>query len=297
MRRRRQHRRHRTDPIVIATLTRTGSTLLQRLLNVHPDVTIWGEHFGMLTHLRHAHDVIRSSEEQLRAGSSQRDLLLYGRLGPDVDLHPQVNPFTLEDLDELSRRFVSDLLAARLPSDRRWGFKEVHYFGNDVAFLTRLFPDLRLIVLVRRPQDQISSYVRAPWRSYPDRRRHPDEWTGAIEHAVAGAAREWTARFGELARTADALGDRAITVRYEDLRSLRGIDAVFAHCGVEPPGRRELAAVVGHRALSSDDSPGWDDPSRSALDEIIATFDPPDDMAEIVDVFYGTPTPSVSGER
>jgi hypothetical protein len=256
------------DPVVIASLTRSGSTMLQRVLSSHQDLVIWGEHFGVLSRMRNALELLEMAEAQLAEGFRAHDLLIGS--GKDTDsIPPQVNPFDLAGFEAHLRRFVVALFTDKLPPGCRWGFKEVHYFTSDLRFLQRLFPEMRLIVLVRRPAAQVSSYVRAPWRELPevdDPSRHE-----AIETMVATEMSNWAARYGEFMRFVQASPSTAMVVRYEDLADPTwGTDAVFAHCGLAPPPRTVIEAVRSRRVFSSDDTAGWPIGERTALETIIA---------------------------
>jgi hypothetical protein len=272
------------DPVVVASLTRCGSTLLQRMLSSHPDLVIWGEHFGVLTQLRQAVATIDESGHALELGFAQRELLTADARA-DGDLSPHVNPFDAARFRSHVRMFALGLFRDGLPRRSRWGFKEVRYFEQDLEFLLTLFPETRVIVLVRRPQDQISSYVRAPWRTLPaedDRER-----MSAIRTEVDAAARNWTTKYRQLQAFAERHPEKTLVVRYEDL----GIDPtladrLFEHCGLDAPPADALAAVTGRRMSSSDDSAGWSDADRQRLDRLIAEVEYPEGHAEVLDFFY-----------
>jgi hypothetical protein len=271
------------DPIVVASVTRTGSTLLQQLLSVHPELTIWGEHFGVLSRLRDALEALDDARDQLQAGYDQHRLLLDGSFA-GIDLSPQVNPFDVAGFEDAARRFVLDLFRSELPPTSRWGFKEVHYFTSDLEFLLRLFPGTKFIVLVRRPEGQISSYARAPWRKYP---RGESERREAVAEVVRTAAKNWTAKYGELHRFATAHPERTLVVRYEDLvTGVLDLDGLFAHCGLDTPDRSALDATTARRSFSSDGTPGWDASARAHLDELIASTVFPPEHESVMAYFY-----------
>lgn len=127
---------------------RCGSTLLQRLLNSAPQILIWGEHNGYLNDFFWSLGNLRKwafqhNEERLRFFESGYDHFL-ANMSPDD-----------ESIQEASRAHLISLFA--LPAAKLgrkiWGFKEVRY-GMEVALaLQELFPEMRLIHLVRHPVD------------------------------------------------------------------------------------------------------------------------------------------------
>src|SRR5262245_39936572 len=50
-----------SNPIFIVTKARTGSTLLQRLLNSYDDTIIWGEHGGFLNHVANLYSQVQKN--------------------------------------------------------------------------------------------------------------------------------------------------------------------------------------------------------------------------------------------
>lgn len=47
------------QPVFVLSAGRSGSTLLQKLLNSSQELVIWGEHMGILRHLARAMDDIK----------------------------------------------------------------------------------------------------------------------------------------------------------------------------------------------------------------------------------------------
>lgn len=127
---------------------RCGSTLLQRLLNSAPQILIWGEHNGYLNDFFWNLGNLRKwafqhNEERLRFVENGYDNFL-ANMSPDG-----------ESIQEASRNHLISLFA--LPAAKLgrkiWGFKEVRY-GVEVALaLQALFPEMRVIHLVRHPVD------------------------------------------------------------------------------------------------------------------------------------------------
>lgn len=272
------------DPVVIASLTRSGSTLLQRILSTHPQLTIWGEHFGVLSHLRQAQETLDRARDQIDKGHAQRHRLI-GSTGPIGALSPQVNPFDTALFEQAIRSFIVDTFTRGLPPGTRWGFKEVRYGIEDLEFLARLFPSMRLIVLVREPSAQISSLVRAPWRQYPE--PSAPERSAALRTVVESAARGWTAGYDGFRRFIESGLVAHLTVRYEDLISgALQPDVLFAHCGLEPGDADIIQTMLDRPVFSSDNTPGWGPAERAELDALIDAVEFPEHHADVLDFYY-----------
>ena len=60
-------------PIFLFTLHRSGGTLLQRIVNAHPNVVIWGEHGGFINQLADA-DATLAEFSPVTSPISRRDI-------------------------------------------------------------------------------------------------------------------------------------------------------------------------------------------------------------------------------
>lgn len=151
-------------PVFIFAIHRSGSTLLTRMLNCHPDLVIWGEHAGFINKLADADSLIRSCSDVLHEQSDE-ELNRYVVFDKDCqqEFSPWMNPFAASEFGERCR----DLLLAmysRGHAGKRWGFKEIRYHRPLVAaFLQRLFPEARFILLVRDPIELCISNVLVDW--------------------------------------------------------------------------------------------------------------------------------------
>ena len=110
-------------PVFIFAIYRSGSTLLTRMLNCHPDLVIWGEHAGFINKLADADSLIRSCSDVLHEQSDE-ELNRYVVFDKDCqqEFSPWMNPFAASEFGERCR----DLLLAmysRGHAGKRWGFK------------------------------------------------------------------------------------------------------------------------------------------------------------------------------
>ncbi|MBV9821650.1 MAG: sulfotransferase [Actinobacteria bacterium] len=148
--------------LVLAAGQRCGSTLIQRLLSSHPDVLIWGEHAGQLRQLLAVADRLHG----WTAEHGEVGRLGYARSGHQsfmANMTPEAGA-----VDDAVRGFVEALFARPAAAMGRpvWGFKEVRYGLAEAAALRVLFPDCRVVHIVRDPRDILRSlevWERGGW--------------------------------------------------------------------------------------------------------------------------------------
>lgn len=131
---------------------RTGSTLLQRLLCSHNEIHIWGEHAGILLQLRQIQEQI----EQIDTLSSRHrnDYEKNGANSWIAMMNPDCNHFqegVKSLLEQYYKKPASELNASR------WGFKEVRYDFTMAEYILKLFPNARIIFLIRHPKACLAS--------------------------------------------------------------------------------------------------------------------------------------------
>jgi hypothetical protein len=130
-------------------------------------------------------------------------------------------------IDRACVAFVETLFAAPAREQDRpvWGFKEVRYGLPDVLLMRDLFPDLRVVLVVRDPRDVLRSL---------------DEWETVGGWSRAGtedSLRHWHRVAGSFvgSDTDPHLSGFIQRVRYEDLVrfSPAWTGAIAAHCGLD----------------------------------------------------------------
>jgi len=164
-------------PVFVLGAHRSGSSLLARILNCHPDLVIWGEHGGFINRLAEI-DAVVGLYPRLTDPLAERGLAAFvagGKAAPGR-FDPWVTPFDQAAFRDWCRTFIATTFARDLRPGQRWGFKEVRYHTAAVTgFLAALFPDARFVIL-RRPLYPLAlSNLFAPWSV--DRLR----WTGALQ--------------------------------------------------------------------------------------------------------------------
>ena len=241
--------------LVLAAGQRCGSTLIQRLLSSHPSVFVWGEHAGQL------HEIL-AVRERLVAWSA--DLGELGRQGYErsgyQSFMANMTPEPVH-VDEAVRAFTETLFARPAEGLGRpvWGFKEVRYDLAETTAFQRLFPDCRVVHIVRNPRDILRSLE--VWE------RGGGRWTrGDTEQVV----RDWTRVAGSFWSAPAEVPPWVLRLRYEDLVSdPAGWQArIGEHCGLDP-GLLDAGVfdrrihATGLRGRTRRDLKEWDELSAS----------------------------------
>jgi hypothetical protein len=218
---------------------RSGSTMVQRLVNSGGGYFLWGEPYSRA-------DLVS------RLADSLRPVTAVWPMPPDVlteadpgigerwtaNLHPG-----LDTLLESHRALFRTLCAPPpgSPACCRWGFKEVRLGAEHALYLHLLFPRARFVFLVRDPLAAFASYKA--WRSWYVR------WPEEQVRTAWGYAGLWAELAGGFLAEADAVG--GIVVRYEDLAP--GGVGIGALEGLL--GERLDASVLERRISGSEDGP------------------------------------------
>lgn len=157
--------RAHSRPVFISCTGRSGSTLLLRYVNTVRNVTVWGEHAGILTELMNLRDRLVSPRIRQMIDSQRptAQLLINKQVAVQDNTGwtaEWANSFDQEDLDQGLRQFMERLFAAGLPAERRWGFKEIRYRDPESAFLRQMYPASKTILLARDPEMILRSQLR-----------------------------------------------------------------------------------------------------------------------------------------
>jgi len=185
-------------PCFILGSPRSGTTLLRRILDEHPDLAVSPEtHFVSKT-LRWARRGIRGGRntdwDRFRRAVHANTYL--DSMRPFFDETPPRDPRPLVR-DVIGRIFSS---YARSRGKSRWGEKTPHHIWF-WRWIDELFPDARYLAIVRDGRDVTCSLSRKDW---------------ATSDLLANAAR-WKREWHLINRLDRALGDRVCRVWYEDL--------------------------------------------------------------------------------
>lgn len=204
--------------LILAAGQRCGSTLIQRLLSSHPKALIWGEHAGQLREIF----AVAERLDGWTAGVGELGRLDYARSGHQSFI-ANMTPEAVH-IDEAVRAFIETLFAKPAASVGRpvWGFKEVRYGLAEALALQKLFPDCRIVHIVRDPRDILRSlevWERAGW----------------ARSDTEVAVRDWARVAGSFWSAAAELPPWVLRVRYEDLISdpVLWSTRLAEHCGLE----------------------------------------------------------------
>lgn len=224
-------------PLFVFGYHRGGTTYLQRLINVHPDVVVWGENGGVMSSLRRAH---ARAERIKPIDPEERDVLG----DPTAGFLPWATPFDREGL----LRSFADLLVSLYGRDGAayWGFKEIRH-GNsaDLTFLRSMFPQGRLMTVVRHPRDILMSQLRVRWGPPVGRLDSP--------HYIQGFFTRYGRTAGAFVAARRQAPDLVRIAVYEDLRDQSYVHALFDWLGLElgKAEKKRLRAVQSARVGSS----------------------------------------------
>lgn len=195
-------------PIFVFAQPRSGSTLLQRVLNSFDDVLIYGEHLGLLNHVAQSYFEFLNRKLlptfcSASENKAEVQATALSRLRDAKDFAPHINAFSLFHLRESYAVFTRQLVhAIPQPPTTRWGFKEIRYGLGDSVFemLFEIFPEATFLFLVRHPCDQIASV----------------DGTGWFEEGVEFRAHRWKQQTLSYLKYHRSHPERTVFLRYED---------------------------------------------------------------------------------
>ncbi len=193
------------SPVFIVGNGRCGSTLLRLMLNAHPRLAIMGEihYFDRIVRLkRHVADLsTRENRDRFFAMLPQVEGMDYladfeaqlKTVRPQLEAHPKPT------YEQFYRMLMESY--ARGEGASRFGDKSLEHVRH-LDRLVELFPDAKIIHLVRDPRAVVESMLRMPWA--------PDD--------VVANTSKWRVNVWAAARFEQS-SDRMLETRYEDLVS------------------------------------------------------------------------------
>jgi hypothetical protein len=238
---------------VLGSGWRTGSTLVQRMLNQTGDVLIWGEPYTEGALLQRLTEALTFLDPV--AGR------FHGKVLPDDGELPSPGVWTANMTPPLShlvaaQKAMLDRLWA-VPAEQhgctRWGVKEVVWGRAVIDLLAVLYPDARFLLLVRDPLTQ--------WRSYRPVTRRP--WYYRWPDQPVGSPRAFGMMWRNLVEDFVAASNdlpRATLVRYEDLREEAELARLTEFLGLAQPLSADAARVGSSqdRRFYTDAVPSWE---------------------------------------
>lgn len=215
---------------LVVTYGRSGSTLLQGVLNTIPGWLIRGENEHFVSHLLKAYGALQTAAGTF--GNQRRPSEPWFGVG-EIDF-----ALLREDLGRLIRNVL--VPQARQADTRCFGFKEIRYVYHPAAvaplldFLHEILPDLGVIFNFR----DIDAVLRSDWwrKADPDDTRAMllDFERAALAYMVEGRAPSFLIRYDELIRRGAALHD--LFAFLDEAPDAAALDRVFAitHSTITP---------------------------------------------------------------
>lgn len=162
--------------VFIVTYGRSGSTLLQGLLNSIPGYLIRGENHGTLETLAENFRNLNHRKETISGGAKST--------------HPWywLRHYSREEAAAGYRRFILEVILKPKPRTRVTGFKEIRWWKRDLVetleFTREVFPGARFVFNTRETEDVIKSQWWA--RKDPDvARAQVADWESRMDDAYA----------------------------------------------------------------------------------------------------------------
>ena len=156
-------------PIFLLGTGRCGSTLLQKILNSVENVMIYGEHGGFLKQVAAAY-FLNLEDKMIEKYIMSQNVAGKDPISVFETLkNPQLwsawtNWYNQETVEDNFRDFIESFFnPVSLKQKVHWGFKEIRYGLDDrvLEMLANLYPDGRLVFIVRHPVDVIASKISA----------------------------------------------------------------------------------------------------------------------------------------
>lgn len=230
---------------------RSGSTLLQRVLNVHAEITIWGEHGAFLSGILQSYEAasVPDTVRNLEAGFAARDQVI-GELADKTSFTPWVSPFTSTDLEARVEGMIRDLFTRGLDPSVRWGFKEIRYNQQELVTLMKIFPEAHLVILAR----DLPGFAQSRFFAFGNSDFDFDSEDGrkAVAERLHKMSANWIHRYQAMLAVRERYADRTSLIAYRDLvPGSQRPATLFEELGEVPPNPESLDAVLSEVTGSS----------------------------------------------
>jgi len=223
---------------------RSGTTLIQRIMNTFPNTMIWGEHAGFLKQLSEIYFFLKENPSMHEFSYQQEidmenkfDLAMYNN---SRIWQAWINWFRPEDIDEIFRNIVESFFCPETFGDLRlWGFKEIRYSADDrvFPFLNALYPDACYLFITRDSLNTIESQITTFHKGQSKFTR-----LKRLLHIfqLLKIAKQWRIQNDYFCRLAKENPERYVVIRYEDaLADLTILDPILKKYGLSI-GREQL---------------------------------------------------------
>ena len=227
----------RKFPIFLLGTKRSGTTLLQRILNSAEDVMIWGEHGGFLNQIAEAYFLNFEDKTIIRNIPANNALFrphAKARQLKDAKLWTGWhNYYSQEDVKNMFASFISSFFVPAFgKKDRYWGFKETRYGFADrtIEMLAELYPNAKFIFIIRNPIDIVARLKLSHLRKTTGLEHETnfsllEELSAMNKFSTAEAATKWTQQNYYFVEFSAKNSQRSLIARYEELVSQEAVAA------------------------------------------------------------------------
>lgn len=198
----------RNPCVFVVGCPRSGTTLLQRMLDAHPDMTIAND----------THFITRAAKHELRLSPTPAltpelvDQVISYRRFYRMGLPEEEARKAAEDCESYSE-FVSRLYDLRAKAqDKQLSGEKTPDYCRKIPTLSRLFPQARFVHIVRDGRDTALSTL-----DWANENKGPGKWDLWNTDPVATCALWWRWQTGTGCKDGSAAGEQYFQVRYEDL--------------------------------------------------------------------------------
>lgn len=152
------------NKLFVMAQPRSGSTLVQRLINCDSDFRILGEHMGILRGISqswYAMEGGRFDPQFLNLGGGKRHFSNGSKVEAVNDWTALRNGLTEESVLDTFRAVVEEVLKPA-SGCKTTGFKEIRYGligDHTIEMLAALFPESKFLCVYRNPADMIRSHA------------------------------------------------------------------------------------------------------------------------------------------
>ena len=145
---------------------RSGTTLIQRVINTFPDTMIWGEHAGFLKQLSELYYFLNNNQQMHEYSyacevSDEKKFNLASYNDSKV-WQAWINWFRPGDLKKIFRGMVEEFFCpTEFDKLSIWGFKEIRYGPDDrvLDFLAEIYPEATFLFVTRDSLNTIESQI------------------------------------------------------------------------------------------------------------------------------------------